>query len=512
MHYRANGRRARRAQGPRPARGASVIKRYLSLAMLAVVTLLGCARTGQDVIGDAAEAMGGADAVAAASTLVMEGTGTTYRLAQNPFPGSDLPIYEIHSYRKEIDLENHRWRAGQVRTGRFTTGFPVDRQPLIQAVDGVVAFDVPANGTPRRLPAQTGRDRHAELYHHPLVVLKAALQEAPEATVGPLREEEGYEVVDVTLAGGPRLTLRVDAATGLLARVESTAHNPYFGDVVIATSFSEWEQSGGLLLPSTISQKLDRYTNGDFSLSSEVNAEIQDLSAPADVASSPDPVPPPLEITSEELAPGVWFLGPGYNSVLIEFPSYTAIVEASQNDGRALAVIQKARELVPDKPLQYVINTHFHSDHSGGIRAAVAEGLTVITHEIHRAFFEELVTRPHTLIPDHLANNPRPLQIETVSGDGPYELTDGDRTIEIYRLQDDIHADGMLMVYLPRERILMEGDPFSPSARAHPMAANFLAQVRALGLGVDRVAPIHGRVVPFSEVVRTVREATAASG
>ena len=486
------------------------MKRCLSLAMLASVTLLGCARTGQDVIEDAAEAMGGAEVIAAAATLVLEGTGTTYRLAQNPFPGSDLPIYELHSYRREIDLDNHRWRAEQVRTGHFTTGFPAIRQRVIQASDGSLAFDVSANDDARRLAAQTAKDRYAELYHHPLVLLREALKGSPEATVGPLREEEGYEVVDVTLADGPRLTLRVDAATGLLTEIESLAHQPYFGDVVIATSFSDWEESGELLLPSTISQKLDRYPNGDFSLSSEVNAEIQDLSAPAEVASAPEPVPPQVEVTSEELAPGVWSLGAGYNSVLIEFPTYTAVVEAARNDRTALAVIEKARELVPDKPLQYVINTHFHSDHSGGIRAAVAEGLTVITHELHGDFFEELAERPFTLVPDHLANNPRPIQVETVPGDGPYELTDGDRTIEIHRLKEDIHSDGMLMVYLPRERILVEGDPFSTGARVTPWVENFLAQVQALGLRVDRIAPVHGAVAPFSEVVRTARAAAAA--
>ena len=486
------------------------MKRCLSLAMLSAVTLLGCARTGQDVIEDAAEAMGGAEVIAAAATLVMEGTGTTYRVGQNPSPDADLPVYELHSYRKEVDLDNRRWRTEQIRTGHFLSGRPVDRQSQVQAADGDVAFDVQADGTARRLAAQTGKDRLAELYHHPLVLLKAALQGPPAATVGPLREETGYEIVDVTPMGGPLLTLRVDVATGLPTLVESTGYNPMLGDVIIATSFGEWEQSGELLLPRTISQTLDRYPNGDFSVSSQVNAEIQDLSAPADVASAPDPVPPPVEVTAQELAPGVWNLGAGYNSLLVEFPSYTAVVEAARNDQTALAVIQKAREMVPDKPLQYVINTHFHSDHSGGIRAAVAEGLTVITHEIHRAYFEEVVARPHTVIADHLANNPQPLQIETVSGDGPYELTDGNRTIVIHRLKDDLHADGMLMVYLPRERILVEADAFTPGARASPFATNLLEQVRDLGLRVNRIAPVHGRVVPFADLQQVVREIAAA--
>ena len=154
---------------------------------------------------------------------------------------------------------------------------------------------------------------------------------------------------------------------------------------------------------------------------------------------------------------------------------------------------------------QYVINTHFHSDHSGGIRAAVAEGLTVITHELHRAFFEEVVARPHTVIQDHLAQNPRPLSIETVSGDGPYEMTEGNRTLVIHRLKNSTHADGMLLVYLPQERIMIEGDPFTPGRQAPPREANLLEQVRALGLRIDRFAPIHGDVATFAELVETVR-------
>ena len=130
------------------------MKRCLSVAMLAAVTLLGCARTGQDVIEDAAEAMGGAEVISAAATLVMEGTGTTYRLGQNPSPEADLPTYELHSYRKEVDLDNSRWRTEQIRTGHFLTSNPVDRQSRVEAVDGDVAFNVQASGAAQRLAAQ----------------------------------------------------------------------------------------------------------------------------------------------------------------------------------------------------------------------------------------------------------------------------------------------------------------------------------------------------------------------
>ena len=486
------------------------MNQHVSLAVISAVLLQGCAPTSEGVIGDAADALGGAEAIAAANTLVLEGTGQTYRLNQQPNPNADLPVYELHEYRKEVDLQNHRWRVDQVRTGHFTTGNPVDHQRLIQAVDGQVAYDIRPDGGARRLAALTGRDRQAEFYHHPLSLLKVVLQEGA-AILGELREEGDGHAVDITPTGGPRLTLHVDGESGLPTRIESTSYNPMLGDVVIATSFSDWEESGELTLPLTISQTLDKYRNGDFTVSNEVNGAIQDLAAPADVASAPDPVPPPTEVTSERLAAGVWYLRAGYNSTLIEFPSYGVLVEAPRNDQHTIAVIRKAREVLGDKPLRYVINTHFHSDHSGGIRAAVAEGLTVITHELHRAYFEEVVARPHTLVRDHLAENPRPLSIETVSGDSPLELTEGDRTIFVHRLKDDIHADGMLLVYLPQERILIEGDPFTPGARVTPWAANLLEQVQALGLRIDRFAPVHGDVVPFAELPRTVRAMEAAA-
>ena len=139
-------------------------------------------------------------------------------------------------------------------------------------------------------------------------------------------------------------------------------------------------------------------------------------------------------------------------------------------------------------------------------RAAVAEGLTVITHEIHEPYFREVVAAPHTIVQDHLAQNPAELQIETVAGDGPMVLEEGNRRIEIHRLKEDVHADGMLMVWLPRERILVEADAFTPGARSSPFAANLLTQIQALRLPVQRIAAVHNAVAPFSELQRVVRE------
>src|SRR6185503_6561106 len=112
------------------------------------------------------------------------------------------------------------------------------------------------------------------------------------------------------------------------------------------------------------------------------------------------------------------------------------------------------------KPLTHVVNTHHHFDHSGGIRAAVSEGLTVITHKSNAAFYQEAVKRAHTIVPDALQKNPKPLKLETV--DGQKTLQEGGMTVELYAIEGSGHGDTLLMAYFPKERLLVEADVYSP--------------------------------------------------
>ena len=476
--------------------------RLVSWLIVLAAAAYGCAQLSPEmqVIRDAAGAMGGVEAVRGATTLTMEGGGSNYRLGQNRNPDAELPVSEVESYRSEVDLQSHRWRV-EVTSPNFLGNMVTQ----VRAMDQDVAFNIGGSGTAQRVGSLAATARHAEYYHHPLTLLQAALAEGM-ATVSNLRQEMDHNVVDITTADGSQLTLHLDPETSLPLTISSTAYNSNLGDVEITTSFSDYADADGLMLPQVTSWKLHEYRSADLRLTNTVNGEIGDLAAPADVASAPEPEPRPANVTVEELASGVWLLaGQSHHSVLIDFPQYTVLVEAPQNDMRMLAVIEQARELVPDKPLRYVVNTHHHFDHCGGLRAAVAEGLTVITHEINQSLFEDLVARQHTIVADHLARNPAPLMLETVTGDEKYELRDGDRVVEIYRITDSGHNDGILMVYLPSERILIEADVFTPGRPGQPFAANLLQNIQDRGLRVDRIAPIHGQVVPFSGLQQAVK-------
>ena len=486
-------------------------KHWMRWMFVLAAALCGCAQPSPELqtIHDAADAIGGVDAVRSATTVVIQGSGTNYQLGQNHTPDSALPSSKTQSYRLEMNLQNHRTRVA-ITNANFAGNMVTE----VTSMDGNVVYTV-GSGGPRRVDSATARESHVLYYHHPVPLLQAVLADdaGMAATVSNLRQDMGHDVVAVTTADGIQLTLHLDPETKLPLSISSMVYNANLGDVVTTTSFSEYADAGGFVLPNELSRTLDGHPITDLLVTQTINGEIRDLAAPARVASAAEPESEPATVTVEELASGVWFLaGQSHHSVLVEFPEYTVLVEAPQHDTRTLAVIEQARELVPDKPLRYVVNTHHHFDHSGGLRAAVAEGLTVITHESNRSLYDDLTARQHNIVADHLAQHPAALILETVSSNEVYELSDGNRVLQLYRVGDNPHSDGMLVAYLPRERILIQADMYIAGVGG-PFAATaavLLQSVQDRGLQVRSIVPIHGAVAPLSELQAAVEAQAGA--
>ena len=476
------------------------------LERIALVTLLLSACSSpppaSEVVERAARAIGDRAAIEAARTLVIEGAGQRFILGQSRSPGSPLIEYEVTRSRHAIDLVHRRWRQEHLLTPRFPTGHP-DPQADIISLDGQVAFD-DAGEQASRAAASDARERQIELSHSPLAVLQGAL--APGAVVSRRSRSGGRESVDV-VTGGERFTLTVDGETGLPVEVTTIMDQPYLGDVAVTTRFSDYRAAGELRLPGQITRLLDGTTLSVLRVARyTVNGAIGDLAAPAAVMAAPPARAPAVEVKS--LAPGVWLLaGESHHSAVVELSDRLVMIEAPVDDARTLAVIARARQLSA-RPLTHVVVTHHHLDHSGGVRAAVSQGLTIIAHEKNRGFIESMVTRPHTLAPDALARAPRRLSLQTVGA--RTVLGDGARTVELHAV-DTEHADGMLVAYLPAERLLVEVDLYTvpspdwPAPRSYPFAGALVDLVTSHRLDVDRVVPLHQGMAPLADLVAAAR-------
>ena len=215
---------------------------------------------------------------------------------------------------------------------------------------------------------------------------------------------------------------------------------------------------------------------------------------------------PAVRVASHKLADGVWLIGGGtHNGIAVDFRDFVTVIEAPVNEERSLAVLAEVNKLIPNKPVRYVVNTHHHFDHSGGLRTYLAQGATVVTHQTNREYLEGVLFNPapRTLQPDrfstyypYFSGGRRPLPIEAVNQ--KFTLSDGVRTIDLYPVENLNHTATMLIAYLPKEKILVNADLYSPPAQGaqapapNPNMRTLQQNIQRLKLDVGQHVPIHG--------------------
>jgi glyoxylase-like metal-dependent hydrolase (beta-lactamase superfamily II) len=222
----------------------------------------------------------------------------------------------------------------------------------------------------------------------------------------------------------------------------------------------------------------------------------------------------PPQVTTERLADGVYLLGGGpANSVAVEFKDFVAVFEAPTSEARSLSVIEAITKLMPRKPIRYLINSHQHVDHIGGLRAYLHIGATIVTQRKNVAFLNHDVLnyRARTVAPDMVTLWPPTELAEGYTYESfneNYVITDGKRILQVYYVQPLRHAEGMAMAYLPAEGILIQANLFDthepPPATPTAAMTTLYRQIRMQNLNVATIAPVHGKPVPMSEFLKAM--------
>src|SRR5262245_15092263 len=453
------------------------------------------AQDGKAALENVAKAMG----ASGLKSIEYSASGESFMVGQSPVPGAPWPKLTVKSQTRAINYETASLRTEQV-VNRATDlrgggAYPVgDVKPVI-LISGDHAWTV-AGDTPTPQP-RLRTDQQLQLWTTPHGVIKAAM--ANNAKV------EG-KTISFSVPGRLNVKATVNAQN-LVEKVEAVSTNQVMGDLPVEVSYSDYKDYGGVKFPTKIKQSAGGFPALDLTVTEVKPNAAVDIAVPDPIRQATNPY---AKVTSQAAAEGVWYLtGGSHHSVAIEMKDHVIVVEAPLDEERAMAVLGEVKNLVPTKSVRYVINSHHHFDHAGGLRAFAAEGITVITHESSRAFLEKALSAPATVTPDRLAKSGKKGTVEGVKD--KRVLTDGTRTVEIHHIAGSIHSEGLLMVYLPKEKLLSQADAFTPPppnaappSVVNQSSVNLADNITKLGLAVDQLLPLHGRMVPLAELNKAI--------
>jgi glyoxylase-like metal-dependent hydrolase (beta-lactamase superfamily II) len=484
------------------------VLRKLALFTISFACLSGIAmaQDAKSVIAAAKKALGDPTSVTysgSAKDVAFQQCGAN--AAQMTCQGMHDPMRPIGSYVRVIDLSGPVSRATGTTNNIGAGGSTVVAPGTYFQQTTAMQADVSQWGQPA-----------VDFYITPWGFLKGA--EANNATA---KKSKGFTVLTwsptAKAPSGKSYTLNAYVnAKNQIERVETWLGENIMGDMQILATYSGWKDfGGGAMAPTKIVQTRGGYPFFEVDVTgAKINpSDVATLAqappppagrggpgggAPAAGGAGRGGAPPALTATTEKLGDGLYRLttGPGsYDSLLVEFKDYVMMLEAGQSIARGQLYIDESKKLFPNKPIRYVFNTHPHSDHTGGLPALVANGTTIITQKNNAAFLEKSLNTPRTLLDDVLAKNPKKAKVEAVEEKKVY--TDGTRTVEFYHVYPAPHSNGLLIAYIPKEKVLFQGDfTVTPGQPANDHVKALAPVLKKLNLPFERYINVHTSAMP----------------
>jgi glyoxylase-like metal-dependent hydrolase (beta-lactamase superfamily II) len=501
-------------------------KPVAALILVAAVASAAAAQDAKTVISNVSKAMG-YDQLKSIEYSGSGVEGTAMGQAQSAAKG--WPHFTLKNYTRYIDVN--------AETGQQTALRSRPAEPDGQLAGGGGLAPVAETQNTAVIAANAGWNAKLDVALSPPGFLKLASNAANATVTQQSVNGKKYAVVSFPVEqkapSGVAYTISgyIDSQN-MIAKVETKVEDNVIGDMLVEQSYSDYKDFGGVKFPTKIVQTRAGLAWTDLTVT-DVKPNADAPAPPAagggrggrggagaegrgqaagrgDGRGGPAPegrgqaaggagrggAPAAAAVTSKKLADGIYLITGGYRSVAVEMKDHIVLLEAPQSEMTTTAIIEEVKKAIPNKPIKYVVNTHSHSDHSGGLRAAAAEGIVIMTHESNKPLYEKWFTNPRTLLPpDSLSKSEKKAKFEYIGE--KKVLKDSKNTIELYHIKA-AHAEDLLIAYIPAIKAVYEGDAFNPPAAnaAPPAQVNGFEKLLAtkideLKLDVNTIISVH---------------------
>ncbi len=523
------------------------MKRILLLLPLFIAACAMAPQRNQDLVNRALDAMGGADALGNVKTLSIKGTSRQWEPEQSVNAGGEMRFANESTFEALGDVASRSARIDWVKNFVYPSTRTFKFGEIITPAAGYVAgidanarnkqnleSNPPGHAMSSLRLATTQREfRRAS----PLLLLEMRrnpdlLSGSPDIAVGAV----SYPAVNYKAAGDQTFTVMFDPQTGLPARIRTLDNDNVYGDSTYDLVLSDWRTFGGIKVAASRQYQINGKTIQEFKITDAafnvpVSADSFAIPAAAKAAAAkPATASVPYQwvirrqiigtyLDSEnltfdsrttssmrlnELAPGVQHTaGGGANSLIVEMRDHLIVFDAPVNDWFSNWVIKAAKEKYPGKPIKYLVLTHHHMDHTGGMRAYAAEGAAIVVGPGNGAHFRKYLAAPFTLNPDLASRDLSRTQVMEVADKQVF--SDGKRDVAVFGIENP-HANGMMIGYVSDARIGFVTDLWSPGrdplpAKINPGLMSVFNAVKKAGIAPVKFAGGHGSVGDYAPLV-----------
>ncbi len=522
------------------------MKRLL-LCVAAAVVLGSCAstatRTGE-LIDRSVRALGGAEALQKIHSVALTGTAHHWAPEQSPAAGGEMRYSGGSRFHTEMDFKTGMARTDWVRNllypAKRTYTFSEIIAPDAGYVEGIDTQSRNAQSLQSKPPghtmsgarlATTQREllRASPRLIHDMHDNRDQVRPGPDIVVG----SDTFPSLHYQ-AGDHEFLVMFDARSGLPARIRTLDYDNIWGDSTYDLVLSDWRIVNGIHIATRHKYEF----NGKLVAENHITGirinpllESARMSIPAAaraVASKPErgkvhhqwvlrrgfigtyyDSDNPSYDTRAAAGPEMIEIGAGlqhirgarHNSLLVEMQDYLIVFDAPITDWMSNWTLDAAKQRYPGKPVKYLILTHHHMDHAGGVRAYAAAGATIVVGPGNGSHFRRVFAAPFTGNPD-LA--PRDLSsTPVVEVAGHYTLSDGRRQVSAHVVGKNYHAEGMLIGYVADAQLGFVTDLWSPGRgrlpeKINPLLAAVVDTVNNAGLQPLRFAGGHGTVADYA--------------